>query len=255
MIDELNVITKKLGEKLLEWKKTKLTEGHWEGRQFKAKADLIAHDFLESRLKKLAPDIMIISEENKASLLENRPDKYWIIDPIDGTASYVHGFAGFVTQIALIVKNQIELSSVYAPQLDELYYAQRGGGAFLNNQQLILMTKKNIESLIDNYPKPKGIAKKAMKSFHIKKYIECGSIGLKTCKVAAGVADLFLKDVLVRDWDLAPADLILKEAGGCLCDIKGNNFKYTHNYEHEGVIAASSEEIKNQVINWFKEQT
>lgn len=252
MINELNKITQSLGNKLLEWKEDIGTQGHWEGSQFKAKADLMAHDYLESRLNKLSPNISVISEENLDSLVENRPNFYWLIDPIDGTASFANGFSGFVTQVALVEKNKVKIASVYAPLLKELYHAEKGKNSYLNGEKLSLKNKQKIESLIDNYPEPRKIAKNAVEELNIENYLECGSIGLKICKVAAGKSDLFIKDVTIRDWDIAPAHLILKEAGGELCCLNGKNFTYSDCYEHYGLIAASSEEIKKTVLNWYK---
>ena len=252
LLEELNKITKELGQNLLKWKELNLTQGHWEGTQFKAQADVMAHEFLEQKLKELTPEIPVISEENPNSLVDERPDTYWIIDPIDGTASFANGFKGFVTQVALIKNSNIELASVYAPALDELYYAKRAEGSFLNGNRLSMLSNKKLESVIDNYPTPKGVTKELMDDLGFEKYVECGSIGLKMCKVAAGCADLFFKDVPIRDWDLAPAHLILNEVQGVLSDASGNEFKYEGSYEHQGLIATLSKEIQIKIVNWNK---
>jgi 3'-phosphoadenosine 5'-phosphosulfate (PAPS) 3'-phosphatase len=73
--------------------------------------------------------------------------------------------------------------------------------------------------------------------------VESGSIGLKICLVAQGVADLFVKDVVVRDWDVAPPALILHEAGGCLRRFDGQEFRFEGDFEKTGVIAAGSERL------------
>lgn len=252
MLHDLSCIVEEVGKSLLKWRDLQIFEGKWEGTQFKAKVDLMAHQELENHLIELAPDIPIISEEDANSLVKDRPTLYWIIDPIDGTASFIKGFSGFVTQIALIEENKPKLAAVYAPVLNELYTAKIGKGAYLNNRKLFVLNNDVSKTLIDNYPEPRGIAKKAYCEFKFKNYIECGSIALKICKVADGTADLFLKDVIIRDWDLAAPHLILNEAGGFLTDIYGKKFEYYGDYEHKGLIATVSEKECMKFVLWYK---
>jgi 3'(2'), 5'-bisphosphate nucleotidase/myo-inositol-1(or 4)-monophosphatase len=244
-------IIEEVGTLLLKWHNLRIFEGKWEGSQFKAEVDLMAHQELESHLKKLAPNIPIISEENANSLIKDRDKVYWLIDPIDGTASFIKGYPGFVTQIALIEDNKPKLSVIYAPVLNELYTAKIGEGSYLNNKRLFVSNKGALKTLIDNYPEPRGITKKVYDEFKLKNYIECGSIALKICKVADGTADLFLKDVTVRDWDLAAPHLILEESGGILTDIYGNKFEYRGNNGHTGLIAAHSQKVNYEVVCWY----
>lgn len=251
MIHDLSCIVKDVGRSLLKWRNLKIFEGKWEGTQFKAKVDIMAHQELENYLNKLTPGIPIISEENSVSLIDERPRLYWIIDPIDGTASFINGYSGFVTQIALIEDNKPKLAAVYAPVLDMLYTAKIGEGAYLNGKRLLISNREVLKILIDNYPEPRGIAKNACNEFKFENYIECGSIALKICKVADGTADLFLKDVIVRDWDLAPPHLVLEESGGVMTDIHGNKFEYRGGYEHTGLIATKSQKANKDVVDWY----
>lgn len=227
-------------------------KGVWVGTQFKAEADKIAHHQIKSALNKLPLKIPIISEEDVHTHKEVRPSLYWLIDPIDGTASFANGYSGFVTQIALIKENKPVMGAIFAPLLSKLYTAEIGKGSYLNGEKLSLANQTTFNSLIDNYPEPRGIAKKIYNDFQLTKYIECGSISLKICKIADKTADLFIKDVVVRDWDIAPAQLILEEAGGYITDLYGRKFKYSGSYEQIGVIAASSHSVSNEIINWYE---
>ena len=191
MIAELSTIVKTLGAKLLEWRLHGRTSGRWEGAQFKAQADKSAHDFLAGELSCLAPKIPVISEEDEHSLSIERPRQYWLIDPIDGTASFAQGYSGFVTQVALIVDHTPHLAAIYAPVFDALYVAERNQGAFLNGSKLCCSHYRESKILIDNYPEPRGITLAAYSALKFTRYIECGSIALKICKVADGTADLF----------------------------------------------------------------
>ena len=250
MIKRISKIVKEVGNDLLNLRKFEI-KGEWEGTQFKAEADKIAHQKLVSSLKKINSSLPIISEEDSNSLVKERPAIYWLIDPIDGTASLAKGYFGFVTQVALMKDNEPIISAVYAPVLNSLYTAEKGKGAFLNEKRLSIKKKMTMETLIDNYPKPQGIANEIYQSFNLKSYVECGSISLKICKVADGTADLFVKNVVVRDWDIAPAQLIIEESGGCLVDLKGHAFLYSGAYEHDGLVASTSINICKEIVLWY----
>ena len=255
MIDDLSRIVKAVGHKLLEWRDRDITEGKWEGLQFKARADLMSHEMLVKELKHLAPEIPIISEEDSSSLLKEKPDRYWLIDPIDGTASFAQGYPGFVTQVALVVQNSPYLAVVYAPVSDALYLAERGHGAFLNGRRLYCSQDWEAKRLIDNYPEPHGVTLLAYKALNLSHYIECGSISLKICKIADGTADLFFKEVVVRDWDLAAPQVVLEEAGGFLTDIYGSKIVYVSGYEQAGVVAACSDTVAMRLVSWYADLT
>jgi len=222
----------------MEWRHSGQLSGNWEGpHQFKAVADGLAHEALTVRLNKLSPGLPIISEENPKSWQDRRPERYWLIDPIDGTASFVQGYPGFVTQVALMINNAPSLAAIYAPAHKQLYTGERANGAFLNGRPLAVR-QGTAATLIDNFPEPRGAAQSVYESLHLSRYIECGSIALKICRVADGTADLFFKDVPVRDWDLAAPQLILEEAGGVLTDSQGQKIPYTRDFERPGVAVA-----------------
>ena len=251
MLNELSRIVKDVGYKLVEWRNRGASKGRWNGSQFKTQADLLAHERLVESLMRLDSGIPVISEEDSRSLLKERPDCYWLIDPIDGTASFAQGFPGFVTQVGLVVRNNPYLAAVYAPVLDALYLAERDHGAFYNGNRLSCARNRKVKTLIDNYPEPRGVTLLAYNALNFSHYIECGSISLKICKVADGTADLFFKDIVVRDWDLAAPQVVLEEAGGFLTDIYGHKSNYTNSHEQTGVVAAPSEEIAMPLLSWY----
>jgi len=251
MIEKLSAIVKDVGQLLLAWRNSKIFNGTWDGKQFKSEVDKMAHSALTERLKEITPDIPVISEEDETSLVRKRPKRYWIIDPIDGTASFVNGYNGFVTQVALIENHRPSIAVIYAPLWESLYTAQRGEGAFLNGKKLQIAHGKESKVLIDNYPEPVGITYNLYNELNFSKYIECGSISLKICKVADGTADVFFKNVTVKDWDIAAPQLILEEAGGSLEESDGSIVRYDGNYEHDGIVAATSDEACTSVVSWY----
>lgn len=251
MLVELTRIVREVGHALIELRNSGLVKGCWDGSQYKTLADLQAHKMLTERLKELAPDMPIVSEEDPASLSESFPDRYWLVDPIDGTASFAEGFSGYVTQVALVINNEPRLAAIYAPALDILYVAERGHGAFANGRKLYCDPNRVTGALIDNYPEPRGITRLAYDDLGFTFYIECGSISLKICKVAEGIADLFFKDVTVRNWDLAAPQVVLEEAGGVLMDISGREIDYSSGYEQTGIVAAQSKEVAMCLVSWY----
>lgn len=163
------------------------------------RADLFAHEALHRMLASSYPGVPIISEEDTCHT-ELRPSEYWLIDPIDGTASWSGGFPGYVTQAAFIRAGVVEYGVVHAPALHRTWVATRGSGAFCNGEKLL--PRKSARSplvVIDNYPEPRGICLDLINWLGYARYEESGSLGLKAALVASGEADVFVKHVVVRD--------------------------------------------------------
>lgn len=245
-------ILRDCGTMLLDCLAAGRTEGEWNGAQFKARADDLAHDFLVTALGSAFPGVDVVSEEDAASIAACAAD-HFIIDPIDGTASFAHGFAGWVTQAAYISEGQPVMAGIYAPASDEYFSAISKQGAYCNGRHLsVAGASERAMSFIDNYPEPRGIAQALVQALHIQEYVESGSIALKICRVADRSADLFVKDMSPRDWDVAAPMLVLAEAGGILTDIKGAAIALGGpERRHHGLIAAASPAVAGQVRAWL----
>jgi 3'-phosphoadenosine 5'-phosphosulfate (PAPS) 3'-phosphatase len=249
MIERVEAILRALGDELLRWRSNGAVDVRWNASQAKSEADLKAHAFLVSALSEAWPHIPVISEEDPDHIA-TRPDLYWLIDPIDGTASYCGGYDGFVTQTALMKRGAPILGAVVAPALGLAWRVVEGGVAERNGVAIRVNNSRATRTLIDNYPEPRGCALALYRECGFSRYIESGSIGLKICRVAEGTADLFVKDVTVRDWDLAPAHLILNAAGGCLSTFEGAPIAYAGSMEKVGLIAAASADLMTEVLRW-----
>lgn len=250
LIDRVQDILRDVGAALLTMRAKGSVGGTWHATQLKSEADLIAEALIMRGLHALSPSLPVVSEEDIASHAIDRFSRYWLVDPIDGTASFCGGYSGFVTQLALMEGTRPVLGMVYGPTLDLMYVAEQGGGASVNGAKLTVDWQGGDVVLIDNYPEPRGIAQLLHEKLPCGGYLESGSIGLKICRVADGQAALFVKDVTVRDWDLAPGHLILNEAGGVLVDLRGHEINYGRSLEQTGgLIAAASQGIVNQVKN------
>lgn len=248
-ISNLAAEMRALGADLLAWRDDKDAQHLHSKADLKTEADRRAHRRLVDVLATQFAGVPVISEEDSEHL-SDRPERYWLIDPIDGTASWLHGFDGFVTQAALIENNVPVLGLVYAPALDLFYTAARGEGAFLNGARLPQLASREGLVLIDNTPQPHGLCAALMDKMDVTGYIESGSLGLKSCRIADGGADLFVKDVVVRDWDLAPAAVLFSEIGGQLRGIDGQNYAFSGDWQKpKGFIAARTTEIVDQCVN------
>jgi len=250
--EKVVALIESLGRELLLWRNDEKTRKINSEKDFKTEADVKAHNFLCEGLNELYPRITVLSEED-AIHKKNRPDKYWLLDPIDGTASWYHGYDGFVSQAAYIEKNIPLYGIIHAPAKNKTWTATLGRGAFLNSSPLQKLGASNRVKLIDNTNIPHGITKNIMSELNTTDYLECGSIGLKSVLVADGTVDIFVKDVYVRDWDLAPAAVILKEVGGCLVQANGEEYCFDDNFQKEnGFIVARDLSLLNLALEAYK---
>lgn len=221
------------------------------------KADLAANEIILKELSKF--DYHIISEETKDDEIRLTHDLVWIVDPIDGTKDFIKKSGDFVIHIALAREGEVVLGVVCAPVYDKLYYAIENQGAYLIDKgnskpkKLVMPHKKKFEDsimLISNNKfrdEDRFIAEK----LGVKKFKNVGSLGLKLCFMAEGLADLTIITInKFSEWDIAAPEIILIEAGGCAFDNSGNNFTYNKkNLKHEnGLICLNNHLEKKEVL-------
>ena len=223
-LDNFEKDFKKIGNQIYSWQIKNINKEFIDKKKFKLSADIASDNLIKFIIKKYFRKSPILSEENRY----NKTSKnFWLIDPIDGTRSFYNNFKGFVSQACYISNGEPIYSIIYAPALKKMWTARLGLGAYLNGKKIKLVEKKKYIKLVDNYPKPRGIAKLLISRITNSKYIESGSIGLKACLVADGTANLFVKDVDYRDWDIMPALLTNFEVGKIVCDFDGKLIKVT----------------------------
>lgn len=251
MIETLKTIVQDAGRTLRSLRQDRVFTGEWKGSQFKAEADMLLHTQLTENLQQAFPDIPVVSEEDPATLRHIGDDRYFIIDPIDGTASFINGFDGFVTQVAYVQHGIVEAAAIAVPVPKDLYWAVRGKGAYLNTTRLAIRNPTRWETLVDNYPEPRGITGTAFEELGFSHYLESGSISLKICRIADESADIFFKNVPVQQWDVAAPHLVLQESGGTLLQIGGNPIGYSVHEEYSGIVAANSGGHAKRLIAWY----
>ena len=178
------------------------------------------------RIKKAYPDHRILSEESGRSGA-NKSGYLWLIDPLDGTTNYVHGFNFFCVSIALMKDDVLIAGAVYDPMRDELFSAAKDAGAFLNRKRIKVsgVSKLDKALLTTGFPYRLGKAmqqninnfiKFMMKSQAVRRP---GSAALDLCYVASGRFDGFW-EMELHPWDTAAGVLIVKEAGGEISNFK-----------------------------------
>ncbi len=195
-------------------------------------ADKKAQELIDKALKAIDPTVLIVGEENAQPDVKNE-ERFWLVDPVDGTKEFISGSGDYTINIALIENNKPVLGVVYAPVHGELY-ASHGEGTAIR-----WMEDTDTEKEISVRPMPyKGLTVVSSKShgrgekldrflenYKIRKQVQRGS-SLKMCVIAAGKADMYPRFGLTCEWDTAAAHAILNDAGGIITDLDGNELQY-----------------------------
>jgi myo-inositol-1(or 4)-monophosphatase len=207
-------------------KRDKLTvevKGH---NDFVSSADLAAERAIIEVIHKHYPDHAMLAEE---SGVQGESDHVWIIDPLDGTTNYLHGFPVFAVSIALQVNGRLEHACVYDPMREELFTASRGEGAQLDGRKIRVSGQKDLARALvgTGFPFRQGDKELdpylAMLRAMIKNTSGVrrpGAAALDLCYVAAGRLDAFWETGL-QPWDLAAGTLIIRESGGIISALDG----------------------------------
>ena len=218
--------------------------------EFKNQKDIVTvtdkkvEDMIIRTIRDQYPAHDILGEETGRSLAQGsgNHEKYqWIIDPIDGTTSFFHGQPFYSVSIALERMGQTVLGGVYAPALDQLFFAEKGNGAFLNEIPIQVSSSKR---LIDSVMATgfaclrAGLKKNNLVHFNrivplLRDIRRFGSAALDLCYVACGKVDGFW-EMELNLYDIAAGALIAEEAGAVVSDFSGDRF-----YPEQGIVAAN----------------
>lgn len=218
----------------------------------KGKSDMVtyvdktAESLIVDALRELLPGSGFIAEEGTAK--ENGEKYRWVIDPLDGTTNYIHGISPFAVSIALMENQEIVLGVIYEISLDEMFYAWKGSKAYMNGQEIqVSKAATTSDSLIatgfpyydfsklDQYMQAMNFF---MRNSHGMRRL--GSAAADMAYVAAGRFEGFYEHAL-HSWDVAAGIIILKQAGGRVCDFNGGE-----NYLFGGEMIACN-------ANYFEE--
>ncbi|WP_413285427.1 3'(2'),5'-bisphosphate nucleotidase CysQ [Vibrio sp. MA40-2] len=187
-------------------------------------ADLAAHKFITEKLSDLTPDIPVLSEEAADISLEQRSqwNRYWLVDPLDGTQEFIARSGDFATIIALIENNVPVMGVVYAPVSGVTYYAYRGKGAWKIPEMTESVRIKTLTHEVEHQTISIAISRRQninnitdrMSPAWNYDLVPLGSAALKACLVAEGAVDCYLRLGPTGEWDTAATQCIVQEAGG-----------------------------------------
>lgn len=196
-------------------------------------ADIAAHHVVVAGLQQLQPQLPVLSEESDETIKQARLswDRYWLIDPLDGTKEFIAKTDEFTVNIALIDGHQSILGLVYAPVLGVTYMAARGTGAFkqVENSDIetIAVRTKPAEKFVvaTSRRHAKGRVDAAMQEVGGHDMLPMGS-SLKFGVIAEGKADIYPRLGPTCEWDTAAAQCVLEEAGGAVLNLAGQPLQY-----------------------------
>ena len=218
-----------------------------------SQADRKAEDIIFTELSKARAGYGFLMEERGAVAGEDDQHR-WIVDPLDGTTNFLHGIPVFSISIALERQGQVVAAVVYNPAMDELYTAERGGGAFLNDRRLRVSGRtKLVDAVIGCGVPHLGRGHHGNFLLELRNVMgevagirRLGSAALDLAYVAAGRMDGFWETSL-SPWDVAAGILLVKEAGGFVSDDKGGQ-----DMLDGGSIVAGNETIHRALIKTLK---
>jgi myo-inositol-1(or 4)-monophosphatase len=214
---------------------------------FVSEVDRQAEQEIIGILRKAYPDHGVLAEESGH---QDGNDYQWIIDPLDGTTNYLHGFPQFAVSIALRHKGRIEQGVVYDPLRQELFTASRGAGANLNDRRIRVTNRRNLDGALLGT----GFPFKSQQ--HLDAYLDMfralfprtagirrpGSAALDLAYVASGRLDGFW-EIGLSIWDMAAGVLLIQEAGGISSDFVGG-----HNYLENGNLVAGNPKVFAEIL-------
>ena len=198
-----------------------------------------SEQMIVSRLREILPEAGFITEEGTtkedagcqkkevSDVSPQTPAPTWVVDPLDGTTNFIHGYAPYAVSIALIRGQEILVGVVYEVCSDECFYAWQGGGAWLNDQPIHVGNSSINDALLClqlpyNSDAYKPVINKLIQHFygHVGSVRMIGSAAMALCYVAAGRLDAYAERY-IGQWDYMAGAIIVKEAGGIVCNYEG----------------------------------
>lgn len=211
--------------------------------------DQQAEQIIIETLRKAYPHHSVLGEE---SGLDSDDSEYlWIIDPIDGTRNFLHGFPHFCVSIALQIKDKVEHGVIYDPIRQDLFIASRGAGAYINNKRMRVSNRIELGKSLIGCGFPFRRSEETKQVYfnlfnamipHCGDFRRAGSAALDLAYVATGRLDGFI-ELSLKPWDIAAGALMVKEAGGLVGSLDGGE-----NYLKTGDIIAGNPKVFKQLL-------
>ncbi len=244
-------VAREAGAFLKEFSKGPIEISYKQKSDLVTKADRGSEALILERLHKHFPDHSVVAEESGG---EATGSEYcWYVDPLDGTTNFAHGFPVYCVSIALAYRGEVIAGVVYDPNREELFQAERGGGAYLNNHRISVSQNANLsEGLLATGFPPFGRNHGLNLKFFFKLTSlshgirRAGAAALDLCSVAVGRFEGFW-ELKLNSWDKAAGALLVMEAGGRVTDLAGGEFSLkkdeifaSNGLVHEAMLEAFS---------------
>jgi myo-inositol-1(or 4)-monophosphatase len=214
-------------------------------------ADLVADRIVRERLTSARPDYGWLSEESAASPDRLARERVWMVDPIDGTRSFIEGRAEFAISIGLAEAGRPVLGVLCNPATGDVYHAVAGGGAFRNGTP-IRVTRADpvrVTVLASRSEIARGDFDRVPSGWRVE---PLGSTTWKMARIADGTGDLFLSRGPKSEWDLCAAALLVEEAGGVVTDLAGGALHFNQRDPSVHGTIAAAEELHRAVLAWLE---
>ena len=210
-------------------------------------ADYQVDHYLRERLPALLPQAGWLSEETEDDQTRLTKDLVFVVDPIDGTRSFMMGRAAWAIAVALVENERPAFGIVHAPALQKTYVAVKGEGAWLNDRP-ITVSKLDAIRADTRVAAPVFLADRLLQSgLHFDLQPKIPSLALRIAAVASGALDAGFASENSHDWDIAAADLILQEAGGRLATLDGGAVRYNQRDTRHGLLTAAPAQIHAEI--------
>lgn len=212
-------------------------------------ADLAVNEFLERHLRAARPDYGWLSEETEDSPERLARDRVFIVDPIDGTRSFVEGSDSWAHALAVVERGQVVAGVIYLPRRDLLYHAALGEGACLNGRPISASPRDSLDHAQILAARP--IMDRAHWTHGVPDFrrVYRPSLAYRMALVAQGRFDGMLTLRPSWEWDVAAGDLILREAGGACTDRVGQRLRFNNPRPQVNGVVAAGPLIHRQVID------
>jgi myo-inositol-1(or 4)-monophosphatase len=249
-------IAREAGEIALDFfrhgEKTTASVAHKEGGSPVTEADKRVDDFLRARLSLLAPDAGWLSEETVDNAERLGRDRLFIVDPIDGTRAFMAGDRRWGVCIALVRDGRPEAGIVHMPALEETFVGIAAKGASRNGDAISVSRRTRLTDALIAGP-VSTLKSLTASGFEIRTEPRIPSLAYRVVRVADGSLDGSIASTNACDWDIAAADIILREAGGRLIDIDGRQPLYNRPEVRHGVLCAAPDALHAELAQALRE--
>jgi myo-inositol-1(or 4)-monophosphatase len=201
-----------------------------DNKDFVTGADLKADKILKDELLYARPSYSFLSEESEEIVGDDSACR-WIVDPLDGTINYMHGFPHWAISVALEKNDEVVAAVTYDPLKNEMFWAEKGSGAYLNDKKIRVSGRRLMAEALISFGSADSMPFKNASVFS--KIRKTGSTTLDMAYLAAGRFDVLYSGSDSNKWDIAAGMLLIKEAGGVFADKNG---RLTKNYRDVAIM-------------------